>query len=98
MPPPADITQQGVCDLTDLCDAFQLIKQLDVNPRGITDLDGAKCRLLRHLSEVAGDEGNRNVKVGVYRNNRHVLKDGIIQPIVNQFSWSKEHIEQENFV
>ena len=58
----AEVSEQNVCDLTDLLEAFQLIRQLDVNPRGITDLDGAKCRLLRHLSETAGDD-NTQIKV-----------------------------------
>lgn len=48
------LTEDEVNQITDLFQAFQWIQKLDINPSGITDVEGAKCRLLHYLKEQYG--------------------------------------------
>ena len=59
----AGITEETVNNLTDLFSAFNWLQTLKIDSKGITDVDGAKCRLLQYLQETKGNGKSRGHNV-----------------------------------
>ena len=57
------LSESQVDGLTDLFTAFQLLHRLNINPKGITDLEQAKCRLLQYLKDQYGVGQRKHINV-----------------------------------
>ena len=57
------LSEADVNQITDLFQAFQWIQKLEIDPKGITDLEDAKCRLLQYLQKKYGAGQHRHGNV-----------------------------------
>ena len=50
----SELDEEKVTSLVDLFEACQLLQQHDLDLKGISCLEDAKCRLLKHIQDTSG--------------------------------------------
>ena len=63
------LSEEEINDMNDLFVAFKLMQSLGINPKGITCLEDAKCRLLQYIKDKygAGTQRHSNVScIGLF--------------------------------
>ncbi len=58
-----ELNEEVIGELTDLFQAFKWLQQLKVDSKGITDLEGAKCKLLQHIHQKQRSSQTRTPNV-----------------------------------
>ncbi len=60
-----ELNEEIIGELTDLFQAFKWLQQLKVDSKGVTDLEGAKCKLLQHIQQKQKASQTRTPNVSV---------------------------------
>ncbi len=72
-----DLTEGDIDNITDLFAAFKILQKLQVSPKGLTNLEDAKCRLLQYIRERYGagkrHQANVRIRSSLYRHYRDFL-------------------------
>ena len=64
-----DLNEEIINQIGDLFAAFQWLQKLSIESKGVSDLEGAKCRLLQYVQERQGADGftrTSNVSTSTY--------------------------------
>ena len=59
----SELTENDINNLGDLLQAFQLMQSLEVDYRGVSSLEDAKCRLLQYIRDKFGAGRHRHSNV-----------------------------------
>lgn len=46
-----DLNEEIITQISDLFAAFQWLQKLNIDSKGVSDLDGAKCKLLQYIQQ-----------------------------------------------
>lgn len=58
------LTEDSIDAISDLFQAFQQLQTFGINPKGVSSLEDAKCRLLQYIKEQYGAGKHRHTNVG----------------------------------
>lgn len=60
------LTEEDVNRISDLFEACELLEKFDLDLDGVTTIEDAKCRLLRHVQELAGNNPGLAINVSAW--------------------------------
>lgn len=60
-----ELNEEIINQMGDLFAAFQWLQKLNIDTKGISDLEGARCKLLQHIQETQAATSDRTSNVSL---------------------------------